>query len=247
VAEAAAASLDGATVRFPERTVGPIDLIVAPGSITAIVGASGSGKSTALTLLAGLRRPDAGRAAPGATGRVSMVFQSPTLMPWADAWTNVALPLELAGVARVEARARAADALSRVGLGDRLTALPRELSGGMAMRCALARALVTEPDLLLLDEPFAALDTVTRRRLIADLHAAWAATKPAIVLVTHDVEEAVFLAGTAVVLDPFGRVAARIDVAGDLPRPPGFRDAPTARAAVADVGAALAATLEPAA
>jgi NitT/TauT family transport system ATP-binding protein len=246
VAEAAAASLDGATVRFPERTVGPINLTLAPGSITALVGASGSGKSTALILLAGLRAPDAGQATPGAPGRVSMVFQSPTLMPWADAMANVALPLELAGVARAEARTRAADALSRVGLGDRLTALPRELSGGMAMRCALARALVTEPDLLLLDEPFAALDTVTRRRLIDDLHMAWAETRPAIVLVTHDVEEAVFLARTAVVLDPLGRVAARVDVPGDLPRPPGFRDAATTRAAVAEVSAALSATLEPA-
>jgi len=240
------AVLDAATVRFPERTVGPLDLVLFPGTITAIVGASGSGKSTALNLLAGLRSPDEGRAVPGAPGRVSMVFQSPTLMPWAGALTNVALPLELAGVARAEARARAADQLSSVGLGDRLTALPRELSGGMAMRCALARALVTEPDLLLLDEPFAALDTVTRRRLIDDLHAAWATTRPAIVLVTHDVEEAVFLARTVVVLDPLGRVAARVDVPGDLPRPPGFRDAATTRAAVAEVSAALSATLEPA-
>jgi len=241
-----AAVLEAATVRFPERSVGPLDLVLFPGTITAIVGASGSGKSTALNLLAGLRAPDTGRATPGAPGRVSMVFQSPTLMPWADALTNVTLPLELAGVARAAARARAADQLSIVGLGDRLTALPRELSGGMAMRCALARALVTRPDLLLLDEPFAALDSVTRRRLIADLHAAWTETKPAIVLVTHDVEEAVFLAQAAVVLDPQGRVAARVDVPGDVPRPSGFRDDPTTRAAVVEVSAALSTTLEPA-
>lgn len=245
MAETPAASLDGATVRFPERTVGPIDLTIMPGTITAIVGASGSGKSTALSLLAGLRAPDAGRAAPGARGRVGLVFQSPTLMPWADALTNVALPLELAGVPRAGARARAADALTAVGLADRPTALPRELSGGMAMRCALARALVTTPDLLLLDEPFAALDTVTRRRLIADLHAAWAATRPAVVLVTHDVEEAVFLAQRVVVLDAGGRVSAEVAAPGPIPRPDDFRDAPATRTRVARVAAAVAATLEP--
>jgi NitT/TauT family transport system ATP-binding protein len=230
------AALDGATVRFPERTVGPIDLTVMPGTITAIVGASGSGKSTGLNLLAGLRRPDEGRARPGAPGRVSFVFQSPTLLPWADAVTNVALPLELAGTPRAQARTRAAAALSAVGLGDRLSALPRELSGGMAMRCALARALVTGPDLLLLDEPFAALDTVTRRRLIADLRAVQADAGSAVVLVTHDVEDAVALAGTVVVLNPQGRVADRIHIADTQPR-----------AAVDRVAAALAATMEAAA
>lgn len=124
--------------------------------------------------MAGLETPSEG-AVVTASGRTGFVFQSATLMPWADALANVALPLELAGMARSEARVRAAEALAAVGLGDRLDARPRQLSGGMAMRVALARALVTEPDLLLLDEPFAALDSVTRRRLIEDLQRLWAA------------------------------------------------------------------------
>lgn len=228
------AALEGATVRFADRVVGPLDLSIPPGAVTAVVGASGSGKSTALNLLAGLRRPDAGQARPAPARRTSMVFQSPTLLPWADALTNVALPLELAGTPRGEARDRAAGALSAVGLGDRLTALPRELSGGMAMRCALARALVTTPELLLLDEPFAALDTVTRRRLIADLRRLHTETRPAVVLVTHDVEDAVALADTVVILTPHGRVADRISVAAQDPRTAADR-----------VAAALSTTMEP--
>jgi NitT/TauT family transport system ATP-binding protein len=193
VAEArtgAAASLDGVRVHYTGRPpLGPLDLTIAPGEIVAMVGASGAGKSTVLRLLAGLEPPSAGRVHL-TDGRTGFVFQSATLMPWADALANVALPLELAGMARAEARDRAAEALAAVALGDRLNARPRQLSGGMAMRVALARALVTEPDLLLLDEPFAALDSVTRRRLIEDLHRLWAARhpRPAIVFVTHDVE-----------------------------------------------------------
>ncbi len=247
MAEAAAASLDGAAVRFPERTVGPIDLTLAPGSITALVGASGSGKSTALTLLAGLRAPNAGRATPGAPGRVSMVFQSPTLMPWADALTNVALPLELAGVARAEARARAADQLSSVGLGDRLTALPRELSGGMAMRCALARALVTEPDLLLLDEPFAALDSVTRTRLIDLTARVWAQAdrRLAVVLVTHDVRDAARMAHRIAVLAADGSSVSEVMGAGPVgDGSPADED--HVRDAAERAAAALAASMEPA-
>lgn len=243
-----AASLDGATVRFPERAVGPIDLVLMPGTITAMVGASGSGKSTALNLLAGLRRPDAGRARPGAPGRVSMVFQSPTLLPWADVLANVALPLELAGVPRAEARARAARELAGVGLGDRQAALPRELSGGMAMRCALARALVTKPALLLLDEPFAALDSVTRGRLIDLLSGAWAEAgrNLAIVLVTHDVHDAARMAHRIVVLDPGGATVAEVGGAGPVGdgRP---ADPDRVQQAAARAAAALAATMEPAA
>jgi NitT/TauT family transport system ATP-binding protein len=181
-----------------------------------------------------------------ADGRTGFVFQSATLMPWADALTNVALPLELAGMARTEARARAAGALTAVGLGDRLDARLRQLSGGMAMRVALARALVTAPDLLLLDEPFAALDSVTRRRLIEDLHRLWAdrAPRPAIVFVTHDVEEAVYLAGRAVVLDgATGRVAATLASPGSLPRPDGWRAAAGYRSAVEALAQALAAAM----
>ena len=239
----AAASLDGVLVRYPGRApLGPVDLGVAPGEIVAIIGASGAGKSTVLRLLAGLETPSEGAVAtpPGRTG---FVFQAATLMPWADALANVALPLELAGLARPEAHARAAETLTAVGLGDRLDARPRQLSGGMAMRVALARALVTEPDLLLLDEPFAALDSVTRRRLIEDLHRLWTsrAPRPAIVFVTHDVEEAVYLAGRTLVLDgATGRVAAELASPGSLPRPAGWRADAGYRAAVEALAAALA-------
>jgi len=237
-------------VTFPGRPpLGPVDLTVRPGEILALVGPSGAGKSTILRLLAGLEEHQTGGAVarrPGAT--TSLVFQSATLMPWADALANVALPLELAGVALSEARARAAAALTAVGLGDRLDARPRQLSGGMAMRVALARALVTRPDLLLLDEPFAALDSVTRRRLISDLHRLWAARtpRPAIVFVTHDIEEAVYLADRALVLDgASGRVAATLPSPGLLPRPGGWRAEPAYRVAVEALAAALAAAMPP--
>ena len=238
----AAASLDGVVVHYPGRPpLGPVSLTVAQGEIVAVVGASGAGKSTVLRLLAGLESPAEGTVG-RAEGRTGFVFQSATLMPWADALTNVALPLELAGVARPDARVRAAEALTAVGLGDRLTARPRQLSGGMAMRAALARALVTEPDLLLLDEPFAALDSVTRRRLIEDLHRLWAgrSPRPAIVFVTHDVEEAVYLAGRTLVLDAAtGGVAAALASPGSLPRPEGWRADAGYRAAVEALAARL--------
>lgn len=241
----AAAALRGVIVRYPGRApLGPIDLSVASGEILALVAPSGAGKSTALRLLAGLETPAEGEvlraAAPGRTG---FVFQAPTLMPWADARANVALPLELSGVGSEEARRRADAALTAVGLGPALTARPRSLSGGMAMRVSLARALVTEPDLLLLDEPFAALDSVTRRGLIEDLHRLWAsrAVRPAIVFVTHDVEEAVYLAERAMVLEAaHGRVVADFALSGSLPRPDGWRSTPDFRAAVERLAGSLA-------
>lgn len=225
---AAAVALRDAVVVYPGRPpIGPVNLSIAPGEIVALVGPSGAGKSTLLRLLAGLEGPASGMVEREAVaGRTAVVFQSPTLMPWANALTNVALPLELAGAPRVTARARASEALAAVGLGDRAEARPRQLSGGMAMRVSLARALVTEPDLLLLDEPFAALDSVTRRGLIEDIHRLWAgrSPRPAIVFVTHDVEEAVYLAERAVVLDVLtGRPVADLPSAGPLPRPAGWR------------------------
>lgn len=246
----AAVALRDVVVVYPGRPpLGPFDLHVAPGEILALVGPSGAGKSTVLRLLAGLEPPSSGLVDRQAVaGRTAVVFQSPTLMPWADAVTNVALPLELAGVPRDAARARAAGALAAVGLGDRPTARPRQLSGGMAMRVSLARALVTEPDLLLLDEPFAALDSLTRRGLIEDIHRLWAGRerRPAVVFVTHDVEEAVYLAGRAVVLDAAtGRVVAEQAFPGVLPRPEGWRADAGYRMAVEGLAAALALSMPP--
>lgn len=244
------AALSGVAVSWPGRpALGPFNLRVGSGEIVAVVGASGAGKSTVLRLLAGLEQPASGAVlrAPGAS--TGFVFQSATLMPWADALSNVALPLELSGIASPEARRRAMDALVAVGLGDRHGARPRQLSGGMAMRVSLARALVTDPDLLLLDEPFAALDSVTRRRLIEDLHHLWAgrSPRPAIVFVTHDVEEAVYLAHRAVVLDAAtGGVAAERPSPGALPRPAGWRTDGDYRRAVEDLAADLARSMSPA-
>lgn len=240
----AAVALRDAVVVYPGRSpIGPVDLRIAPGEIVALVGPSGAGKSTLLRLLAGLERPASGAVdRETVAGRTAVVFQSPTLMPWADALTNVALPLELAGVPRSTARAQATEALVAVGLGTRLAARPRQLSGGMAMRVSLARALVTGPNLLLLDEPFAALDSVTRRGLIEDIHRLWAgrSPRPAIVFVTHDVEEAVYLAERAVVLDALtGRPIADLSSAGALPRPAGWRTEPAFRQAVEVLAGAL--------
>ncbi|MCR5872962.1 ABC transporter ATP-binding protein [Phenylobacterium sp. J426] len=222
--------------------LGPVDLAVADGEVVALVGPSGCGKSTALRLLAGLEGPTAGEVirAPG-RGETAVVFQAPTLAPWLSARANVALPLELAGTGPADARRRADEALARVGLAGAEAARPATLSGGMAMRVSLARALVTEPRLLLLDEPFAALDEITRRALADDVLRLWAATRPAIVFVTHNVEEAVYMASRVVVLTRGpGRIAGEFGVEGPLPRPAAFRTEAGFRRTVEAVSAALA-------
>ena len=180
-----------------------IDLAVGAGSFVALLGPSGCGKSTLLRLVAGLDRPERGavrrsEAAPGSD--VAMVFQDAHLLPWRDVLANVALPLELLGRPRAEARRLAEAALARVGLADALRRHPAELSGGMRMRVSLARALVTGPRLLLLDEPFAALDELTRMALDDELRRLWREAGLTVLFVTHSIAEAAYLAERVVVL-----------------------------------------------
>ncbi len=241
------AALSAVEVDYPGRgkALGPFDLSLAPGDIVALVGPSGCGKSTALRLLAGLEGPTRGsvqRAA--ARGETAVVFQSPTLAPWLSATANVALPLELEGVSAREARERAKVTLTRVGLGQAVEARPAQLSGGMAMRASLARALVTHPKVLLLDEPFAALDEITRRALADDLLQIWAESHPAIVFVTHNVEEAVYMASRVIVMTSGpGQSGGETVIDAPMPRPTGFRTTPTFRAAAEEISAALAAAM----
>lgn len=227
------AALSAVEVEYPRGlALGPFSLDIDSGEIVALVGPSGCGKSTALRLLAGLEVPTRGtvRRAAG-RGETAVVFQAPTLAPWLTARDNAALPLELAGISQAEAAHRADQALARVGLSGAEEARPAQLSGGMAMRVSLARALTTQPRLLLLDEPFAALDEITRRALADDVLELWAETKPAIVFVTHNVEEAVYMASRVVIISPGpGHTAGEVIVTGSLPRPPKFRTSEAFRA-----------------
>jgi NitT/TauT family transport system ATP-binding protein len=199
-----------------------VDLDAREGEFLAVLGPSGCGKSTLLRIAAGLAEPSRGSRALGAAasrpGGIGFVFQEPTLMPWASVFDNVFLPLKLAGEGRAAARGRVEEAIAAVGLGGFEQAVPRELSGGMRMRVSLARAYVTRPALLLLDEPFAAIDEITRFRLNDDLLLLTAAQRWTVVFVTHSVFEAVFLAERIVVMTRRpGRIHA--DIATGLPYP----------------------------
>jgi NitT/TauT family transport system ATP-binding protein len=217
---------------FPGGTVAldGIDLDIAEGSFTAILGPSGCGKSTLLRLISGLESPtsgemavlpraaathDAGRQSERST-RIGFVFQDAHLLPWRTVLNNVALPLELRHASRADAERRARAALAEVELGDATARFPDELSGGMRMRVSIARALATEPELLLLDEPFAALDELTRHRLDERLRSLFTQHRMTILFVTHSLSEAVFLADRALVMSRRpGRIV--LDHQVDLP------------------------------
>jgi NitT/TauT family transport system ATP-binding protein len=201
-----------------------IDLAIMPGEFVSLLGPSGCGKTTLLKIIAGLSVPSrgecrlvlAGSSLP--SGRIGFVFQDPTLMPWSTVIDNVLLPFRLTGRAGAGARARAAAELRMVGLAGFERAYPRQLSGGMRMRVSIARALVTDPDLLLLDEPFAALDEITRMDLNDDLMRLWERRRPTVVFVTHSVFEAVYLSNRIAVMAPRpGRIIADLPVG--LPQP----------------------------
>jgi len=245
-----AAALRDVVVRYPGRPpLGPLNLSVAHGEIVAVVGASGAGKSTVLRLLAGLERPSEGETARGSgRSRAGFVFQNPTLMPWANIRANVALPLELAGTPPAIARQKAAAAPEAVGLGDRPSARPRQLSGGMAIPPSLAPALVSALDLLPPDQPFARLVSVTPPALHPKPSPPRAerSPRPAMVFVTHDVEEAVYLAGRAVLLDAAtGQVRAELPSPGVFPRPDGWRADAGYHAAVERLATGLERSMAP--
>jgi len=204
-----------------------VDLSVAPGEFVAIVGPSGCGKSTLLRLIAGLLRPTAGEvvtnghAVTRPVTDIGIVFQNPVLLDWRNVLDNVLVQVELRGLRAASYRDRAVTLLHAVGLGDFLGSLPRELSGGMRQRTSIVRALIHDPPLLMMDEPFGALDALTREQMRIDLEELWLRTRKTVVFVTHSIDEAVLLADRVVVMSPRpGRIEQVIQV--DLSRPRGI-------------------------
>jgi NitT/TauT family transport system ATP-binding protein len=226
-------ALRGVGKAFPNGTLAlkGFDFDVRAGEFVSLLGPSGCGKSTALRIIAGLSEPSEGsvvwpapRTQADGESRIGFVFQEPTLMPWTTVFNNVLLPLKLKGISAEKARARVVAALDRVGLKDFGRVYPRELSGGMRMRVSIARALVTEPQLLLMDEPFAALDEITRFKLNNDLLAVWQALRTTVVFVTHSVFESVYLSNRIVVMAARpGRVFTELAIDAPYPRDQNFR------------------------
>lgn len=229
------ATLRGVSKQFANGTLAlrDVDLDFYAGEFVSLLGPSGCGKSTLLRILAGLSSPSAGtltwpslgaRGAEAAKNSLGFVFQEPTLMPWANALDNVLLPLRLRAKIDGAARDRAASMLELVGLKGFERSFPRELSGGMKMRVSIARALLTEPKVLLMDEPFAALDEITRHKLNDDLLMLWERTRFTAIFVTHSVFESVYLSERIVVMAARpGRVRSEFAVDAPFPRDNLFR------------------------
>jgi NitT/TauT family transport system ATP-binding protein len=238
-----AVSLHAAEKTFgARRALAPIDLDIVTGSFTTLLGPSGCGKSTLLRMIAGLIEPTAGEIT-REEGSIGFVFQAPTLMPWAKIIDNVALPLKITQAADAVPRAR--DALAGVDLADFTEAYPHQLSGGMQMRAAIARAIVTQPSLLLMDEPFAALDEITRFKLNDQLLELWSKHRWTVIFVTHSIREAVFLSERVVVMSPRpGRIAADIAIALPSERTPALRLSHVFADQCAQVNAALTQAME---
>jgi NitT/TauT family transport system ATP-binding protein len=231
----------GVVKRFATGTlaISGIDLTLRQGEFVAIVGPSGCGKSTLLRLAAGLSKPTAGTVEV-TTGRPGYVFQDPVLLPWRSVARNIELPAELRELPKRERRQRVAAAIELVGLRGFERHLPRMLSGGMRMRVSLARALLLDPDLLLFDEPFGALDELTRERLNDELLRLYTARRFTGLFVTHSVAEAVFLSSRVVLMSPRpGRIVADFPVPFDYPRPRGLRFTTEFTALTAQVSARL--------
>ena len=233
-------SLDKAQMRYGDgtRALDGLSLDFPSASFTALVGPSGCGKSTALRLLAGLLVPTGGSVTRPTRDQIGFVFQDPTLLAWKSAYDNIALPLKIAGYTRADISQRVGYALNLVGLSGRGAALPRELSGGMKMRVSLARALASEPRILLLDEPFAALDELTRLRLDDDLLHIWQQSKCTVVFVTHSISESAYLAERVAVLTNTGQLAHIENISPPATRE-GFRSAPAFNRAMGNIAAAL--------
>tara|TARA_B100000029_G_scaffold379097_1_gene373923 strand:- start:2043 stop:2789 length:747 start_codon:yes stop_codon:yes gene_type:complete len=216
-----ALALDQVSVSFggPTPVLDRLDLNIAPGEFVSLVGASGCGKSTVLRLLAGLVEADSGRVHRSDGHTVSFVFQEPNLLPWRTVVENIRLPLELLGVDPEETRSRVDHGLQLIGFSEAdRQKMPGELSGGMKMRTSLARALVTHPDVLLLDEPFAALDDILREQLNEDLLEIHTTQQVTSVFVTHNVAEAVFLSDRIIVM-PNDAADPVVHIPVELPRP----------------------------
>lgn len=207
-----------------------LDVDIARGEIVSLLGPSGCGKSTLLKMFADLEQPSAGQVRWNGKSdmqsqcKMAMVFQEATLMPWANIEDNVRLPLDLHGMAKSTGNPKVHNALKAVGLENFSQAYPRELSGGMQMRASLARALVTEPDLLLMDEPFGALDEFTRHKLDSDIRKLWSERDLTVVFVTHSIYEAVYLSSRVIVMGARpGRIVADITIDGPIARDESFR------------------------